>query len=139
MAIEVLKDVGVTIAGTSISDHVMEVTIDDGYEELDDTVMTHTARSTMAGLPTPSLTIKFKQDYASAKTHELLRAAVNVSTAVIVRKTASAIRSGTNPEWHFTGKLFSYQPIAGQVGGQQEPSVTFKSTGTPFSYFTAPS
>lgn len=137
MAVTVLKNVGVTIAGTDISDHVREVAIDDGYEELDDTVMTHLARSTLGGLATPSITVKCLQDYAAGKTHELFRAAVNTSTAVIIRRDRSAVRSGTNPEWEFTGKVFSYNPITGGVGTIEEPAVLFKSTGTPFSYKTA--
>lgn len=136
MAVETLTGVGVTVAGTDLSNRVKSVTIDDGREEHDDTVMSHLARSVFGGLPTPSVTITFLQDYAAANVHEVLRAAVNVSTAVIVRLKASVARSATNPEWQFTGKLMSYQPIDGPVGALQERSVTFRSTGTPFTYLT---
>ena len=136
MAVETLIGVSVLIAGTDISDHVKSVTIDDARDEFDDTVMSHVAKSTTGGLPSPSITISFLQDYASAKTHALLRAAVNVSTAVVIRKTAGTIRSGTNPEFQFTGKLMKYAPISGSVGQFQVPSVTFVSTGTALSEVT---
>lgn len=130
MAVVVFAGASVLIAGTDISDHVKDVTIDDGREENDDTVISMTAKSMTGGMPNPSITLKLRQDYASAKTHALLRAAVNVSTAVVVRPVAGTIRSGTNPDWEFTGKILQYQPIAGSAGQFQEPSVTFVATGT---------
>lgn len=136
MAVVTLTGVGVTVAGTDLSNRVKSVTINDDREELDDTVMSHSARSIFGGLPTPGITITFLQDYAASNVHEVLRAAVNVSTTVVVRLTSSAARSATNPEWHFTGKLMSYQPIDGAVGALQERSVTFRPTGTPFTYLT---
>lgn len=135
MAVVTLTNASVSIAGTDISDHVKEVTIDDARDENDDTVVSMTAKSMTGGLPSPSLTLKLRQDYAASKTHELIKAAQNVSTAVIVRVT-TAIRSGTNPEWQFTGKVLQYQPFAGSAGQFQEPSVKFEPTGTPFSQLT---
>ena len=135
MAIATLSGCLITIAGTDISDHVKEVDVDDGREEFDDTVMSHTAKSTTGGLPNPSITLKNIQDYGAGKTHELFKAAVNVSTAVVVRVTSSA-RSGTNPEFQLIGKILQYKPIAGQAGKFQEPSVKFVSTGTPMSTVT---
>lgn len=137
MAVETLTGVGVTIAGTDISDHVKSVSIDDGRAEFDDTVMSHAAKSTLGGLPEPSITISFLQDYAATKTHALLRAAVNTSTAVVVRAKSGTARSGTNPEWQLTGKIFNYKPLDGSAGQFQTPSVTFKSAGTAMSEVTA--
>ena len=136
MAVEVLTGCSVTIAGTDISDRVREVVIDDGVEEFDNMTMAHSARSTGAGVPNPSITLKLQQDYAAGKTHELLRAAKGTTSAIIIRLKAGISRSATNPEWHFVGFLPRYTPISGQVAQAQEPSVTFKSAGTPFTYLT---
>lgn len=136
MAVVVLIGASVSIAGTDISDHVKEVTIDDAREENDDTVLSHSAKSMTGGLATPSVTLKMRQDYASSKTHALIRAAINVATAVVIRPVGATIRSGTNPEYQFTGKVLQYQPLAGQAGQFQEPSVKFEPTGTPLSEVT---
>ena len=135
MAVVTLTGAMVLIATTDISDHVKEVTVDDARDENDDTVVSMTAQSKTGGLPTPSITLKMRQDYAATKTHELIKAAINVSTAVVVRAT-TAIRSGTNPEFQFTGKVLQYQPFAGQAGQFQEPTIKFEPTGTPLSTLT---
>jgi hypothetical protein len=136
MAVLTFTGASVLIAGTDISDHVKEVTIDDGREENDDTTVNMTAKSLTGGLPTPSVTLKIRQDYASAKTHALIRAAVNIATAVVIRPVAATIRSATNPDWQFTGKVLRYQPIAGTAGQFQELTVKFEPTGTPLSELT---
>src|SRR3990167_3083076 len=136
MAVVTFTSASVLVAGTDISDHVKEVTMDDGGEENDDTTVNMTAKSMTGGLPTPSVTLKMRQDYAASKTHALIRAAVNVSTAVVLRPVAATIRSATNPDWQFTGKVLQYQPIAATAGQFQTPSVTFVATGTQLSEVT---
>lgn len=136
MAVVTFTGASVLVAGTDISDHVKEVTIDDGREENDDTTVNMTAKSMTGGLPTPSVTLKMRQDYAATKTHALIRAAVNVSTAVVIRPVAGTIRSATNPDWQFTGKVLQYVPIGAQAGQFQEPTVKFEPTGTPLSELT---
>jgi hypothetical protein len=136
MAVVTLTSAAVTIGSTDISDHVKEVTIDDARDENDDTVLSMTAKSMTGGLPNPSITLKLRQDYAASKTHELIKAAQNTSTIVIVRPDSTSVRSGTNPEWHFHGKVLQYQPVAGAAGVFQEPSVKFEPIGTPFSQLT---
>lgn len=136
MAVVTFTGASVKVAGTDISDHVTEVTIDDARDENDDTTVNMTAKSMTGGLPTPSVTLKMRQDYASSKTHALIRAAVNVATAVIVRPVGGTARSATNPDYEFTGKVLQYQPIAGQAGQFQTPTVKFEPTGTPLSELT---
>ena len=113
MAVVTLTGASVLIATTDLSDHIKEVTIDDARDENDDTVLSMTAKSMTGGLPSPTITIKIRQDYAASKTNEIIRAAVNVATAIIVRPLSGTARSATNPEWHFTGKVLQYQPLAG--------------------------
>ena len=137
MAVVTFTAASVLIAATDISDHVKEVTINDARDENDDTVVSMTAKSMTGGLPSPTIPIKLRQDYAATKTHALIRAAVNTSTAVVVRPIAATIRSGTNPDWEFTGKVLQYSPVMGVAGQFQEPSVTFVSTGTPLAEKTA--
>jgi len=136
MAVVTLTGASVLIATTDLSDHIKEVTIDDARDENDDTVLSMTAKSMTGGLPSPTITIKIRQDYAASKTNEIIRAAVNVATAIIVRPLSGTARSATNPEWHFTGKVLQYQPLAGAAGQFQEPSVVFQPTGTPITYLT---
>jgi hypothetical protein len=136
MAISTLTDVGLTIAGTDLSDHCKSVTIDDGRVEYDDTVLSHTAQSKTGGLPTPKITAVLIQDFAASKTHEILKAALNVSTAIIIRRTAGSARGAANPEYAFTGKLHQYQPIAGKAGDFNEVTAVFEPAGKPFTVLT---
>ena len=136
MAVVTLTGASVLIATTDLSDHVKEVTIDDARDENDDTVLSMTAKSMTGGLPAPTITLKMRQDYAASKTNEKLRAAVDTSTAVVVRPKSGTARSATNPEWHFTGKILQFQPLAGTAGQFQEPTVVFQPTGTPLTYLT---
>src|SRR3990167_9453839 len=106
MAVTILSGGLVLVGGTDISDHVKSVDVNDDRAVFDDTVLSHVAKSETGGLPEPTITLNFLQDYASGKTHALLRAAVNVSTAVVVRPS-TAIRSGTNPEFQMSGKIFN--------------------------------
>lgn len=135
MAVEVLTGCQVTVGNVDLSDHCRSVTIDDAYEEKENTVMSHAAKSTMGGIPTPSIKLRLLQDYAAGKTHETLRPLVKTNVAIIIRRT-TAIRSGTNPEWQLTGYFGSYQPIAGSPGDLQEVEAEFKSAGTAMSYLT---
>ena len=136
MAVVAFTNAQVTIGGTDLSDHVREVTIDDGVVELTDTVMGDTAESLMGGLKRWTITVKLLQDYAASKTHEVLRPLVNTNVALIIRP-ANAARSGTNPEWQATGFLSAYTPLMGAVGTLQEPSVVFKNSGSGISCLTA--
>lgn len=136
MAIVVRKNVGVIIGGTDLSDHTMEVQIDDGFAEHDGTVMTHAAEKVQGGLAKWTISVKLKQDYAAASVHQVIRPLLNTDVALIIRLIKTSNRGGTNPEWQATGYFGTYVPLGGAVGSFQEPMMVFKNAGTAISEVT---
>lgn len=128
MATFVLYDAYVTVAGVDLSDHVRSVTVDAGQNMADDTAMGDAFVSNAAGLATWSISVEFLQDYASGKVDATLQPLLGIGTtaALVVRPTSSAV-SATNPDYHGTGILESYNPIGGAVGDQAMASATFQS------------
>ncbi len=137
MAIAVLDKASILVNAVDLSAWTVSIGISDGKEEHDVTVFQNTARSFIGGLNTPEVKATFRQDFAAGGPHETLRGIVGTSVAVIVRYDGTAIRSGTNPEWAYTGVLLAYEPFgAGAHGAVPEFEVTFRPTGTPFTCLT---
>ena len=126
MAIEVLKDASVLINAVDLSDHVSQVTIEDGVELQDASAMGDAARRRLAGLRDWTLTLDFFQDFDSAKVDPTLQPLVGVQTAIKVRKSKTDAISATNPEYQGNGMLESYPIVAGSVGETHTVSVTFR-------------
>ena len=128
MATFVLYDAYVTVAGVDLSDHVKSVTVDAGQNMVDDTAMGDAFVSNAAGLATWSISVEFLQDYALSKVDATLQPLLGIGTtaALVVRPTSGAV-SATNPDYHGTGILESYNPIGGAVGDQAMASATFQS------------
>jgi len=128
MATFVLYDAYVTVAGVDLSDHVRSVTVDAGQNMVDDTAMGDAFVSNAAGLATWSISVEFLQDYASGKVDATLEPLLGIGTtaALVVRPTSGSV-SATNPDYHGTGILESYNPVGGAVGDQAMASATFQS------------
>ena len=128
MATFVLYDAYVTVAGVDLSDHVKSVTVDAGQNMVDDTAMGDAFVSNAAGLATWSISVEFLQDYALSKVDATLQPLLGIGTtaALVVRPTSGAV-SATNPDYHGTGILESYNPVGGAVGDQAMASATFQS------------
>jgi len=128
MATFVLYDAYVTVAGVDLSDHVKSVTVDAGQNMVDDTAMGDAFVSNAAGLATWSISVEFLQDYALSKVDATLQPLLGIGTtaALVVRPTSGDV-SNTNPDYHGTGILESYNPVGGAVGDQAMASATFQS------------
>ena len=128
MATFVLYDAYVTVAGVDLSDHVKSVTVDAGQNMVDDTAMGDAFVSNAAGLATWSISVEFLQDYALSKVDATLEPLLGIGTtaALVVRPTSGDV-SNTNPDYHGTGILESYNPVGGAVGDQAMASATFQS------------
>lgn len=136
MAITVLYDASVVINSVDLSDHVREVTIDDGVEEKDNTVMSNAAKSVTGGQRAWNIKVVFFQDYASAKVHATIRALVNTTTTIVVKPLSSAA-AATNPKWTGTAFVPKYNPIGATVGELQLITVDFKNAGSILTYAEA--
>ena len=115
MAAHKLYNASVTINSVDLSDHCKSVTINQGAESLDNTVMSNTTRSHLGGLFTWSIDIEFEQDYASSSIDQTLNALVGATTTFIIKSDAGTT-TATNPKWTGTGLVTSYQPVGGTVG-----------------------
>ena len=136
MAVTPLKNAFASIGAVDLSDHCVEVEIDDGVVELDNTVMSNTADNMQGGLRRWTIRFTLLQDYAAGKTHETLRPLINTNVALIVRPDAGVV-SGTNPQWNGTGFFSRYAPIKGPVGQLQRVVAEFKNAGSSLTYATA--
>jgi len=130
MADFVLTNAYVMINTVDLSDHVESLNLPFDVEALDDTCMADSSRAFLPGLKNGTLSVTFKQDFASAKTDATVYAVYLGGAAVAckVRPTASAI-SATNPEFQFNAVLTSYTPITGTVGDIATAPVEFQITG----------
>lgn len=130
MAITVLTDAFISINGVTLSDRAKSVTINQEFDDLDSTAFGATKRAHEVGLGDDSFEVEFYQDFAAAKTDATLSPLVgsNAGFPFEVRPTSAAV-STTNPKYTGTGKLFTYSPIAGEVGELSTTSVEFKTNG----------
>lgn len=126
MGIEVLKDASVLINTVDLSDHVSQVTIEDGVELQDASAMGDAARRRLAGLRDWTLTLDFFQDFDAAKVDATLQPLIGVQTAIKVRKSKTDVIGATNPEYQGNGMLEGYPIVAGGVGETHTVSVTFR-------------
>lgn len=124
MAKTVLKNVFCSIGGTDLSTRLKSVTLDDGVDEVSGEAMGDAARNFLAGsLKVQRLQLEFFQDFADSNVHDVLLAAVGVSTAVII-KPASGSASSTNPRWYGNMLITNYSPLSGSIGDAAMAPVT---------------
>jgi hypothetical protein len=117
MAVQVLKDVTVSIGGVQLESLANSVTLNYEVESIDVTAFDGSgARKFTGGLVNLSAEIALMQDFAAAKTEATVYPLVGTTTTIIVKPTSGAV-SATNPSYTITGAyLASHTPVAGGVG-----------------------
>jgi hypothetical protein len=127
MAKIVLKDAMVIVNGTTISDHVSEVTIETTRDEVDVTTMGDTSKEILAGIGDATITVTVFNDYAAGALDSIMfpLSSTNTPFTVEVRPT-SAARSTSNPAYTMSSLMFGYAPIAGGVGAASTTTLTFR-------------
>ena len=131
MASHVLNDAYVSINSVDLSDHVRSVEFNVEADEQDNTAMGNNGySSTLTGLKSGTLTLEFNQDYAASSVYATIQPLFDDADGFpcAIRPTSGAI-SSTNPEWQFTGSLFTFPYISGSVGQTNVASVTIKIQG----------
>lgn len=132
----ILRNAFVSIDGVDLSSEVREVTVNDGFAEHDNTVMSHTAGSVETGLAEWTISVRFRQNYSAGSVHQTLRPRRGTVVAVVVRHDAGPV-SATNEQITGNGILKYTTPIGGTVGQPMEPSVEIRNAGTALAYATA--
>lgn len=128
----VLKDCYVAINGTAISDHCSSASIENTYDEVDFTSFTSSNyREFGQGLGDATITLTVFQDYAANNIDAIFwpLAQSGGTFGVEVRPT-SAVASSTNPKYTMTGRLFTFNPLAGAVGDAATTDIPIRNAGT---------
>jgi hypothetical protein len=116
-----------TTSAIDLSDKVRSISPTYTREMLDETAMGSSARRNRAGLKVVSLDVEFNWD---STLDALLWSRIEATSgSAIVFRADKAAKSGTNPEYTFTGVVESY-PVMGQaVGDLHTASVTILNQG----------
>lgn len=115
MALYTYSDVFLSLGGTTISDHVTSVQLNQSIETIDKTAMGDSTRVFRAGLDGWTMEVEVHGDFAAGELDAIYAAASNNELAVVLRPTSSA-KGTTNPEYTGTGLVTSWTPLMGSVG-----------------------
>lgn len=127
MAKFVYKDAYVTVNSVDLSAHVTKVTVQGEFDKVPMQSMGDAANWNLPGLKNWSVSVDFRQDFASGSVDATLSPLNGgASFPVAVRAVKGAAKSATNPQWDGTARLFSYSPVDASVGGEAAVSVTFE-------------
>jgi len=119
------QNVTVTVNAVDLSNHVAQVTVDQGLKTTDGTAMGDTTEGYLAGVLTGKIEIEFLQDFAAAEvdaTLSPLMVAGGSPVPVVVMPAGNTL-SATNPSWTMASAILqSYPPISQAKPG--EPAKT---------------
>lgn len=126
MAVQVLKDVTVSIGGVVLQNNAQSVTLNFEVESVDVTAFDGSgARKFAGGLVNLSCEVALMQNFAAAQTEATIFPLVGTVTNIII-KPNSAVISATNPQYTITGGyLSSHTPVAGGVGELAMTTLSF--------------
>lgn len=126
MAVQVLKDVTVSIGGVQLESLANSVTLTYEAESVEVTAFDGSgARKYAAGLVNNTVEVALMQDFASTKTEATIYPLVGTQTTVVIKPTSGAV-SATNPSYTITGAyLASHTPVAGGVGEVAMTTLSF--------------
>ena len=127
MAKHVLKNAVVTVNAVDLSDHVQSVTVETSRPEVDVTSMGASYVETLPGIADATITVTFFNDFAAGEVYATINPLATTDTpfTIAVKPTSSAI-SATNPEIQMSALIYSWSPIAGDVGSANQTEVTFR-------------
>lgn len=130
----ILKDAHISIAGTDLSDHAHQVSLEYSYDEVEDTNFGDKTHQFMPdSLQDWTLTVSFAQDYASGSVSEVLWNNAGKSVAIILRPKSTAVATD-NPEYTADGIIINPGPLVGGSMGERktvECTIRPSSTGSP--------
>ena len=129
MAKFILQDVTVSVNGVSLGDHAFSIDLPQSRDQIDVSGFNSTgAKSFLPGSTEETVTIGFRQDFASSKVHQTVEPLYrNSSTFALVIKPTSSGISATNPCFRGTAAMFEYNGLSGNLGEASDITVTFKS------------
>lgn len=126
MAVQVLKDVTVSIGGVQLESKAQSVTLNFEVESVDVTAFDGSgARKFTGGLVNLSCEVALIQDFAAAQTEATIFPLVGTTTTIVIKPTTGVI-SATLPQYTISGGyLSSHTPVAGGVGELAMTTLSF--------------
>lgn len=128
----VLRNAGLKIGSTDLSDHTSSVALEDTADEVEFTAFGSGYREFGQGLKTAQITATIFNDYAASQVDAVLQPLYESGGTFNVKVTADkgSPVSGSNPLFEMVGRLYSYSPVAGAVGDANTTDVTINLGGT---------
>jgi hypothetical protein len=125
MAVLVLNNPSITVAGTDVSALTTSVTLNYEIDSLEVTAFGDTGHKFTGGLQNVSVDVEMNQDYASTKTEATIYPLVGTTTTIILIPVNTTV-SATNPRYTISNTyLAASNPVAGAVGELAKMSLTF--------------
>jgi predicted secreted protein len=132
MAKHVLRNAGLKIGTTDLSDHTSSLQLEDSADEVEVSAFGAGYREFLAGLKTAQITATMFNDYAAASVDAVIAPLYEKNESFTVKAVADKAASigATNPLFTMTGQMYSYSPIAGAVGDANTTDITINNAGT---------
>jgi len=123
----------ISVDGTTyvdLTDHVISLTINKAYDELDVSAMGNTGHSFIGGLESSTISVDFLNDDATTSVMQTLNTLVGTNAKFKVLQTTGSAISATNPV--YTGLILvnKLTPVAGKIGDVAVQSLTFTVSGS---------
>lgn len=127
----VLKDAVVTVNSVDLSDHFSSVEISSEADDVDFTAFGAGWKEFGQGLKDATITCETFQDFDASKVDATVWPLyLSGGTFPVTVKPTSASPSGSNPIYSMTARVFTYNPLAGDVGDASTTELTFRNGGT---------
>jgi len=118
-----------------LTDHVTQLTINRGFDELDVTAMGALGHAFIAGLESSTISVDFLNDDATAQVMTTLNTLVGTNAKFKILQTtvpgtpSTGTPSATNPLYSGLVLVNKLTPVAGKVGDVAVQSLTFTVSG----------
>lgn len=123
----VLKKCFIEVDAVDLSNFCSSVTVESTFDEVDVTGFGSNYKEIAQGMGDATITLEVFQDFAAMSVNETLWPLSQSGEAfdVVIRPTSDSV-SVTNPEFHMSGKILGFSPIAGAVGDASTTSVPIR-------------
>ena len=128
MAISVFTTPQVILNSVDLTNHIVQVKLEEKYADVDTTAFGSGSKTRIAGLGDHSVAIDFQQDFASSSVESTIYPLVGTTTSITI-KPLSSTTSSTNPAYTFTVLVNDWIPVGGKVGDLLVASVTWPVSG----------
>ncbi len=130
MASFVLTNAYCLINAVDLSNHVESVKVNYKGATQDNTAMSVTSKSFLAGLKDWDVDLTLIQDYAASEVDATLFSLVGAAPFAIEIRPDAGARSVTNPGFTGNALLSTYEPVSGKVGDVAKATIKLQGTGT---------